>query len=202
MTGFATVRGSASDGVAFVLMAKSVNHRFLDLQFRMPGGFDAMEVRLRQLLKARLRRGHVDVTLSLESLGERAGEGELRVDDVLLASAVREFRAAASRHGLSGEPDLNVLLRLPGVMGVPRGNGFAVTGDLEGAVIASAAELVEALLAARAAEGSSLGCGAASFDAEDPRGSLPRLRRFGNRCEAGRWSGFDCECWSCCPARM
>ncbi len=92
----------------------------------------------------------------------------MRVDDVLLASVVREFRAAASRHGLSGEPDLNVLLRLPGVMGVPRGNGFEVTVDLEKAVVAKASELVEALLDARAAEGASLGA--------ELRASMVRIR--------------------------
>jgi len=164
MTGFATVAGEAPGGVAFRLTAKSVNHRFLDLQFRMPGGLDALEAKLRQVLKARLVRGHVDVTLVLE----RSGEGELRVNDDLLGSAIREFRAAASRHELRGEPDLNVLLRLPGVMGVQRASVADADGALEGAVLGCAGELVEALLEVRAAEGASL--------AAELRASMERIR--------------------------
>lgn len=164
MTGFATVAGEAPGGVAFRLTVKSVNHRFLDLQLRMPGGLDALEAKLRQVLKARLRRGHVDVTLVLE----RTGEGELRVNDELLGSTIREFRAAASRHGLAGEPDLNVLLRLPGVMGVQRACVADADGALEGTVMGRAEELVEALLAMRAAEGASL--------AAELRGSMERIR--------------------------
>ena len=93
MTGIASVRGAAGEGVEFTLTAKSVNHRFLDLQFRMPAGLDALEAALRQKVKARLRRGHVDVTLSVD----RVGEGEMRVDDELLGSALRAFRDAAKR---------------------------------------------------------------------------------------------------------
>ncbi len=64
------------------------------------------------MLKRVLRRGHVDLTLALD----RAEESELRVNDDLLGAAVRVFREAAALYGVAGEPDLNTLLRLPGVM--------------------------------------------------------------------------------------
>src|ERR1700740_3697828 len=76
MTGFAQVRGeverketpvSANGGkLAFVLSLKSVNHRFLDLHFRLPSGTDALEMHLRRLMKEKMARGHVEVSLSLE----------------------------------------------------------------------------------------------------------------------------------------
>jgi len=61
MTGFAQVRGeiehnpstasAASNGrLAFALSLKSVNHRFLDLHFRLPSGTDSLEMQLRRLL--------------------------------------------------------------------------------------------------------------------------------------------------------
>jgi uncharacterized protein YicC (UPF0701 family) len=89
MTGFAQVKGelkgqpegsaspapgvsssSQSDGhLAFALSLKSVNHRFLDLHFRLPSGSDSLEMQLRRLLKEKIARGHVEVTLSLERGG-------------------------------------------------------------------------------------------------------------------------------------
>ena len=75
MTGFSQVRGevntaspsSSSNGkLAFVLSLKSVNHRFLDLHFRLPSGTDSLEMQLRRLLKEKMARGHVEVSLSLE----------------------------------------------------------------------------------------------------------------------------------------
>ena len=54
---------------AFSLSLKSVNHRFLDLHFRLPSGSDSIEMQLRRLLKEKIARGHVEVTLSLERGG-------------------------------------------------------------------------------------------------------------------------------------
>ena len=149
MTGFAALHGEAGDALAFTLTAKSVNHRFLDLQFRMPGGLDGLEARLRQMLKSRVHRGHVDLTLALD----RPDEGELRVNDKLLGAAVRAFREAATRHNLSSEPDLNTMLRLPGVMSAQRANS---ADGLEEAVNECVGKLIDDLLSARAAEGKSL----------------------------------------------
>lgn len=164
MTGFASMRGSVEEGLEFTLTAKSVNHRFLDLQFRLPGGMDGLEAKLRQMLKARLGRGHVDLTLALD----RSGEGELRVNDELLSSALQAFRAAASRHGVLSEPDLNVLLRLPGVMGVQRASLSEASSRWEEMVAGLAGDLIGALLGARAEEGAAL--------AAELRAAMERLR--------------------------
>src|SRR5689334_2649227 len=84
MTGFAQVRGeiehnppstdaAASNGrLAFALSLKSVNHRFLDLHFRLPSGTDSLEMQLRRLLKEKIARGHVEVSLSLERTSSEA----------------------------------------------------------------------------------------------------------------------------------
>lgn len=164
MTGFASMRGCVEEGLDFTLTAKSVNHRFLDLQFRLPGGLDGLEAKLRLMLKARMGRGHIDLTLTLD----RSGEGELRVNDELLSSALRAFRAAAARHGLGSEPDLNVLLRLPGVLGVQRASLSDNSSGWEEMAIKLAGELIGALLEARAEEGATL--------AAELRGAMERLR--------------------------
>jgi uncharacterized protein (TIGR00255 family) len=64
MTGFAQAKGQVNGGPAFTIALKSVNHRFLDLHFRLPANTDALEMTLRRILKEKLARGHVDVNLS------------------------------------------------------------------------------------------------------------------------------------------
>src|SRR5438445_9477841 len=101
MTGFAQVRseipaasadGTESNGqLAFTLSLKSVNHRYLDLQMRMPGESDSLEMKLRRLLKERIARGHVDLTLSIE----RGAAGALQLNKELVAGYVQAFRTAA-----------------------------------------------------------------------------------------------------------
>jgi len=112
MTGFAQVKGQVNAGLAFSLALKSVNHRFLDLHFRLPSGMDALEMKLRRVLKEKLARGHVEVTLSLEY----SGSNGVALNRQLVGSYVQAFRAAADEFGVSGEPDLNVVLRMPGAM--------------------------------------------------------------------------------------
>ena len=167
MTGFASVRGSAGEGLGFTLTMKSVNHRFLDLSFRMPSYFDGLEAQIRKLLKDGLRRGHVDVTLQVE----RRANAEVQLNADLLGAYVKAFREAAAAHGIAGEPDLSALLRIPGVMSVESSVGLGETPELDAAVIEQIPVLVEKLNAARALEGAALG--------DDLRASMQRLRAFG-----------------------
>jgi uncharacterized protein (TIGR00255 family) len=112
MTGFAQVKGQLNGGTAFSLSIKSVNHRFLDLHFRLPANTDALEMSLRKVLKQKLARGHVDVNLSFE----QSGTGGLMLNRQLVAAYVQAFRAAAIEAGIAAEPDLNGVLRLPGAL--------------------------------------------------------------------------------------
>ena len=65
MTGYAQAKSSVLGWDARVSV-KSVNHRFLDLKLRLPDGFDLYELRLRQLVRERIHRGHVEVHVSVE----------------------------------------------------------------------------------------------------------------------------------------
>jgi uncharacterized protein (TIGR00255 family) len=65
MTGFAQGRVE-SDGWSLRINLRSVNHRFLDIHLRMPDGFEVFEARIRQAVRTRLRRGHVDVNIYYE----------------------------------------------------------------------------------------------------------------------------------------
>jgi len=146
MTGFAQVKGQVTAGLAFSLALKSVNHRFLDLHFRLPSGVDALEMKLRRLLKEKMARGHVEVTLSMEY----AGNNGVALNRQLVGSYVQAFRAAADEFGVSGEPDLNVVLRMPGAME----SAAEKSGEeLEAAVLARVEEAMGKLNQMREEEG-------------------------------------------------
>jgi uncharacterized protein (TIGR00255 family) len=115
MTGYATEQGATEDGTAFTLTLKSVNHRFLDLNMRLPGDCDALEVALRRLIKERVKRGHVDVTLHVDRRAREVTQA-IQLNRELLAAHVQAFHEAAKLHHFNVEPDLNELLRMPGVL--------------------------------------------------------------------------------------
>jgi uncharacterized protein (TIGR00255 family) len=112
MTGFAQVKGQLNAQTAFTLSLKSVNHRFLDLHFRMAAIGDTVEMKLRRLLKERIARGHIEVNLTLE----RSGSEAIQLNRKLVGGYVQAFRAASAEFGLASEPDLNAILRIPGAM--------------------------------------------------------------------------------------
>ena len=146
MTGFAQVKGQINQDLGFSLSLKSVNHRFLDLHFRMPSDSDGLEMKLRRALKEKIARGHIEVTLSLE----RAGENTFTLNKQLVAGYVEAFRTAANEFGISAEPDLNVILRLPGVMDT---NSLPADGDIDSAVLRKLEEALARLNHMREEEG-------------------------------------------------
>jgi uncharacterized protein (TIGR00255 family) len=110
MTAFAEFKGKLNDEVAFTVTIKSVNHRFLDLHLRMPPQTDALEMKLRRTLKENMARGHVELTLSVDGATGKA----LAVNRDLVGGYVHAFRQVAKELGVSGEPDLNAVFRIPG----------------------------------------------------------------------------------------
>jgi uncharacterized protein (TIGR00255 family) len=155
MTGFARVQVRVPTGdedqLSYTLTLKSVNHRFLDLQLRLPSGLDALEVELRKVLKENLVRGHVDVNLSLE----RNAQSKAGFNRELIAGYLAAFDAARREHGLEGAPDLNAALRLPGALqGEDRKDDDLAA--LTASVMDQMVPLVEQLKAMRAREGEAL----------------------------------------------
>jgi uncharacterized protein (TIGR00255 family) len=156
MTGFAQVRSEPHTGTAnqngqpsYSVSLKSVNHRFLDLQLRLPADCDALEMKLRRLLKEKLSRGHVELTLNIE----RGATGLLQFNRELVSAYVSAFRAAAKECSVSGEPDLNAVLRMPGALS----SAGAIASDsgaaFDAAVLATTEQAIARLNDMRAEEG-------------------------------------------------
>lgn len=155
MTGFAQVTGDVTRAgggagnngrLAFALSLKSVNHRFLDLHFRLPSGTDSLEMQLRRLLKEKMARGHVEVTLSLE----RSNNETFSLNRQIVGGYIAAFRTAAAEFSLHADPDLNAVLRIPGALDSANG---AANEDLEAAVMAKVGEALERLNQMREEEG-------------------------------------------------
>jgi uncharacterized protein (TIGR00255 family) len=153
MTGFARVQIRVSDQLGYTLSLKSVNHRFLDVQLRLPSGFDELEMELRRALKEHLVRGHVDLTLSVE----RTAQATAGYNRELVANYLAAFTAAREDHALTGQPDLNAILRLPGALQADsRNNGDQDLAPLAESVQREIGPLLQQLKTMRAREGESL----------------------------------------------
>jgi uncharacterized protein (TIGR00255 family) len=149
MTGFARASNRISDLLSWNLSLKSVNHH---LHMRLPAGAEALEMRLRRLLKEKVLRGHLEVTLTVE----RGLRPSAHFDRDLLQGYIAAFHAAAAESGLQQQPDLNAIFRLPGVLtGETRFSDQEVQA-LEEDVAAQIDPLVQALNRMRAQEGSAL----------------------------------------------
>jgi uncharacterized protein (TIGR00255 family) len=116
MTGYATATASA-EGATVTVTLKSVNHRFLDLHMRLPQEADPFEAKLRQALRARLARGHVDVTVSIERTGATI---QVSFDLPLVRAYVEAFSKLQNELHLSAEPNINELLKLPGAVSMTK----------------------------------------------------------------------------------
>jgi uncharacterized protein (TIGR00255 family) len=112
MTGYAQAR-VVENGWSLRVSIRSVNHRFLDLHLRVPEGFEPVEPAMRQIVRERIRRGHLDVTLHYELEGAAAVGVNQEVAAAYLEAAIK----LRSKFSIASEPDIAAILRLPGVIG-------------------------------------------------------------------------------------
>lgn len=110
MTGFASLTRDDERGAVGVTI-RSVNHRFLDLQLRLPPSIADLEPRLRALVQKHLARGRVEISISLQLRPSGAPQVELNQEFAeALAGAIEQAR---SRGLIAGELSPGDLLRLP-----------------------------------------------------------------------------------------
>ena len=114
MTGFG--RGAIVEtGYAVTVELKTVNNRFLDVALRLSGEMQQLESTIKRLIGNRLSRGRVEVNLQFD----RAEEVNYEINRPLIEGYLSAIKTMQEEFSLSGEPDLNVVARLPNVL-VPR----------------------------------------------------------------------------------
>ena len=111
MTGYG--RGSvSSDSFTVTVELKTVNNRFLDVNLRLPFELQSMETELKKIITQRLSRGRVDVNLQTE----RTEEITYELNRPLITGYLSALKQLQDEFSLAGEPDINVIARLPNVL--------------------------------------------------------------------------------------
>ena len=123
MTGFARTRGE-NEAYAADIEVRSVNYRYLDVRVRVPTSVSSLEMKIRERVQSRIKRGKVDVNVYLRPKGESAYE--LEVDRPLVEEIVQSAKSLGANLGLGNELSLSDLMSF--------GRGFNVKEkDLSGA---------------------------------------------------------------------
>src|SRR5262245_34310723 len=111
MTGFARAQLDGGD-FSLTLTIKSVNHRSLDIQMRLPAELEAFEVEARNAIKKKLARGAVQVNAYIEM----QGAATLKIKRPIVEGYLAAYQELARDYGITAEPDLSALFRLPGIL--------------------------------------------------------------------------------------
>lgn len=149
MTGFARSETTTPDGL-LLWELRSINHRYLEVQLRLPESCRAIEQEVRQRMAGQLGRGRVEATLTL-----RSGEGRLRPTRLnmdLAREVIGHTATIAEQMGASGSINAMEVLRWPGVLEVVESDPAAV----HPAALALLDEALAQLTAARQREGARL----------------------------------------------
>ena len=163
MTGYSSGRSDEAD-FSLTFSVKSTNHRFLDVQLRMPASLDPLEPFIRRQVKERVARGHLDVTVTFE----RTGAQNLELNRRLLEGYVSACDSVRQEFGVLSPPDPVALLRIPGMITASEGTLSAEMLERVRSVVERlAGQALDDLQAMRSSEGAAL--------ERDLRGRLHRL---------------------------
>lgn len=149
MTGF----GKASAEVQckkITVEIKSLNSKQMDLSTRVPASLRELEIEMRNRVSARLERGKVDLTVSVESLA--GAPAQVKLNLASLQAYKHQIQQASAQLGIP-EPSewYSILMRFPDVL-ITEGNDD-VDEEMRDALIAATDQAVEQLMAHRRAEG-------------------------------------------------
>ena len=140
------------DGRQLTVELKSVNHRFLDLAFRMPRLFNALEDTMRRQIGARLARGHVDVFVTYRNM--REDSKVVMVDEALLGAYMNALDQIREKAGLSDNRALMQMAQMHDVLVVSEAEEDA--GALKNLMEEALAGALDQMEAMRVREGGSL----------------------------------------------
>ena len=148
MTGYGQAEGTV--GMLRVHVdVRTVNHRFFSPSIKLPGAFGRWETEVREVMRLKVSRGHVTLTVR----SERVAEASVALDEARFAAIAAQLRSLHERYGLSGGVDLASVLRMPDVMAAPRDDD---EGGTSAELLAIVDQALDALTKSRADEGERL----------------------------------------------
>lgn len=113
MTGFGRCEVQ-DESRKFTVEMKSVNHRYLDANIRMPKKLNFFETAIRSLLKQSVQRGKVDIFITYEDLSEQ--QVSLKYNEVLAAEYLSYFEKMQEKFSLENDIRVSTLSRYPEVL--------------------------------------------------------------------------------------
>ena len=144
MTGFASLTRD-DDAATIGVTIRAVNHRFLDLQLRIPSTLAAAETKLRALVQQRVARGRVEVTVSVQQ--RRAAPLEVELNDAFLQALAAALDRAREQGYVQGTMTPGDLLRFPQALAIKeRADDGAADDDQAARLIGRVEEAVAAAL--------------------------------------------------------
>ena len=149
MTGYAVVKRE-SDAGTLTIELKSVNSRFLDLQFRINDELRSLEPLLREAIMARAARGKVECRLSFGR--KEQSSNSLAVNDALLAALNTAQDNVLAAFSNARPMSVNELLRWPGVLSESELGQDSLQADVQAAL----SDTLDAFVMSRQREGASL----------------------------------------------
>ncbi len=140
MTGFgrATI---TEDSASVTIELKTVNNRFLDVNLRLPSDLQHLESDIKRTITDRLARGRVEVNLQFN----RSEDVSYELNKPMIAGYLEAMSQLKAEFGLAGEPDLNVIARLPNVVSVKRAEISEGAGALIQQTLTAAIDDLEAM---------------------------------------------------------
>lgn len=113
MTGFG--RSEYSDGKRTIIVEiKSVNHRYCDITVKMPRRYSFAEERIKGILKEIVKRGKIDVSISVENMAD--GDLNIKLNTAVAGQYYERLSELKKTFSLDGEISLGLLSALPDVM--------------------------------------------------------------------------------------
>lgn len=158
---------------------KAVNHRYFELNARIPRAYLSLEDPIRAELRRSIVRGKVDLNLTVKR--EEGNDTDVSVDQELLSKYLTALRAAAEVNGLKDDLTVSTVLRLPSVVSADTAEEDAAEAwnDIRSVV----EEAVASFIAQREGEGQRLAddiiakCGELTNLASQVEFHLPELMR-------------------------
>lgn len=140
MTGFGEAEGITSAGRLRVEL-RTVNHRYLNVNTRLPNALSRWEGEIREWLRTSFVRGHVNCTVRLDRDEAVGGSASIRLDDAKVRGYLALFAELSERYGVQGSPDVSLISRFGDIFVRDEGDAesLEVTGDQLRAVIEAAA---------------------------------------------------------------
>jgi uncharacterized protein (TIGR00255 family) len=115
MTGFASLTRD-DDTATITVTIRSVNHRFLDMQLRLPSSLPALEARVRALVQQRVARGRVEVTVAVQQ--RRSPPIEVELNETFLQAVEAALQRARVQGYVQGALTPGDLLRFPQALAI------------------------------------------------------------------------------------